>query len=43
MVINKKGSKVYKFCVLLVIFFSLKIVGAAFVSSSFDLAFPSII
>ena len=33
MVINKKASKIYKFCVLQVIFFSLEFVGTVFVSS----------
>ena len=43
MVIDKKASKIYKFCVLQIIFFSLRFVGIVFVSSSFDLGFTSII
>ena len=33
MIINKKASKIQKFCLLQVIFFSLKFVGIVFVSS----------
>ena len=36
MVINKKASKTQKFCVLQVIFFSLKFVGIVFISSSYN-------
>ena len=43
MVFNKKASKLYKFCVLQVVFFSLQFVGIVFVSSSFDLVSASII
>ena len=35
-VINKKTRKMRKFCVLQVIFFSLKLVGIAFIFSSYD-------
>ena len=37
-VIKKNASKIKKFCVLRVIFFSLKLVGTVFVSLPFDLA-----
>ena len=36
MVINKNASKIYKFCVLQVVFSSLKLVGTVFVSLSYE-------
>ena len=36
MVINEELSKIQKLCVLQVIFFSLKVFGIVFISSSYD-------